>query len=303
MKTTTAHTPHRRAGSLLALVALFGGLAMLSPAAATAQDQVTVVTRSSDVASGRFEDLANGTIYVRVSQNDQRRIPLGNVLVFDFSGNGRNLPEAEQRDAAGDDHLLVMRNGSRSRGRLLNIEGGEGSAKENEPRVISFRTTDGQERRVRPNEVARIYMGRYPAAAPPTGPSTRPTVPEASGPGLSVPATQRWTNTGLFVQQGQMVRFNASGRIVLSGDGNDTAQPAGSGRMAPGAPMGNIPAGALIGRIGNGAPFAIGNQTQGLPMPNSGQLFLGVNDDNLGDNQGEFRVEIFPEGGGRRGRD
>ena len=298
MKTATAHIARRFAGGALAVAALAGALT-LCPATASAQDQVTVVTRSSDTASGLFEDLANGTIYVRVSQNDQRRIPLGNVLVFDFAGNGRNLPDAEQRDAAGDDHLLVMRNGSRSRGRLLNIEGGPGSAKENEPRVISFRTADGQERRARPSEVARIYMGRYPAAASPSGPSTRPSVPDASGPGLSVPANQRWTNTGVFVQQGQLVRFNASGRIVLSGDGNDTAQPAGSGRMAPGAPMPNVSAGALIGRVGNGQPFGIGNQSQGLPMPGSGPLFLAVNDNNPGDNRGEFRVEIFPEGGGR----
>lgn len=278
------------------------GAAFGLPAIVSAQDRVTVVTRSSEVASGAFEDLNNGTIYVRVSLNDQRKIPLGSILVFDFAGNGQNLPEAELRDARGNDHLLVMRSGSRSRGRLLNIEGGEGSGKPGEPRTISFRTVDGEERRVRPSEVTRIYMGRYPAAATPTPLPAPAPQPDPAGPGLSVPANQRWTTTGYVVQQGQLVRFSASGRVVLSGDDNDAATPAGSasGRYAPGAPLPNVLAGALIARVGNGAPFGIGNQAQALPMPASGQLFLGVNDDNLNDNRGEFRVQVFPEGGGRR---
>ena len=120
-----------------------------------------------------------------------------------------------------------------------------------------------------------------------------------------MPASQRWTNTGFTVQQGQPVRFSATGQVILSQDNNDTATPAGSttGRYAGGAPSHNVLAGALIGRIGNGAPFGIGGQTQALPMPGSGQLFLGVNDDNLNDNRGEFRVQVIPEGGGRGRRD
>jgi len=30
-------------------------------------------------------------------------------------------------------------------------------------------------------------------------------------------------------------------------------------------------------------------------MPGAGQLFLGVNDDELSDNQGEFRVEVVQQ--------
>jgi len=50
-------------------------------------------------------------------------------------------------------------------------------------------------------------------------------------------------------------------------------------------------AGALIGRIDNGPPFGIGNQTS-LIAPASGILYLGVNDDNVGDNSGQFQVLI-----------
>ena len=49
--------------------------------------------------------------------------------------------------------------------------------------------------------------------------------------------------------------------------------------------------GALIGRVGNGDPFGIGGQ-ESVPMPDSGELFLGVNDANFGDNSGEFRVIV-----------
>jgi hypothetical protein len=288
------------------LASLLGATILLSATAVTpasAQDRVTVVMRGGDVATGTFEDLNNGTVYVRESLNSQRRLPLGGILVMDFAGNGQNLPEAERRDAGGDDHLLVLRNGSRTRGRLLNIEGGEGSSKPDEPRIVSFRTVDGEERRVRPGDIARVYLGRYPATERATTlPATVPPGPE-TGSGVRVDANRPWTRTGVFVQAGQVVRFAASGQVWLSGDNNDTAVPAGaqSGRNAPGAPIPNVLAGALIGRVGNGAPFGIGNQTE-LRMPDSGELLLGVNDGDVNDNRGQFRVEVTPQGTGGRPR-
>ena len=51
-------------------------------------------------------------------------------------------------------------------------------------------------------------------------------------------------------------------------------------------------AGALIGRVGSGTMFGIGNQTVPLPMPGDGRLFLAVNDDSPQDNQGQFRVQV-----------
>ena len=51
-------------------------------------------------------------------------------------------------------------------------------------------------------------------------------------------------------------------------------------------------AGALIGRIGmNGQPFGIGDQAS-VPMPAAGVLYLSVNDDERGDNAGEFIVVV-----------
>ncbi len=53
-----------------------------------------------------------------------------------------------------------------------------------------------------------------------------------------------------------------------------------------------MPVGALLGKIGNSAPFAIGMQTQPLPMPASGRLMLGVNDNELSDNSGFYTVTV-----------
>jgi hypothetical protein len=104
---------------------------------------------------------------------------------------------------------------------------------------------------------------------------------------------QAWTSTGITVKKDQTLSFNATGEVQLSGDANDIATPFGSkaGRKAPNAPLPNALAGALIGRIGGGQPFAIGSGVT-IKMPADGQLFLGINDDGLDDNRGEFRVDI-----------
>ena len=47
----------------------------------------------------------------------------------------------------------------------------------------------------------------------------------------------------------------------------------------------------LIARIGNAAPFPIGDVST-VTMPAAGQLFLGVNDDEVSDNRGEFLVNV-----------
>ena len=61
--------------------------------------------------------------------------------------------------------------------------------------------------------------------------------------------------------------------------------------MAPDAPISGVYAGALIGKIGFSSPLAIGNQTR-ITAPVSGVLYLGVNDDHLPDNRGEFVVTV-----------
>jgi Ca2+-binding EF-hand superfamily protein len=107
-----------------------------------------------------------------------------------------------------------------------------------------------------------------------------------------VDARQRWTDAQLDVRAGDVLSFSSRGSIQMSTDGNDLASPAGSrtGRGASKAPV-NAVAGALIGRIGNGAPFLVGGRTQ-ITASGTGRLQLGVNDDYLQDNQGDFEVTV-----------
>jgi len=109
-----------------------------------------------------------------------------------------------------------------------------------------------------------------------------------------VPANQQWTPTGIRVNFGDKLQLQISGQITLKpNDPKDVAIPQGSllQRRAPNSPMPNVLAGALIGRIDGGQPFGIGNLSSIL-APASGMLYLGINDDVVTDNTGQFTVVI-----------
>ena len=114
-----------------------------------------------------------------------------------------------------------------------------------------------------------------------------------AGEEVVVSPQQRWTDTGLRVRAGDLMYFDTTGNIRLSSGRGDVATAAGarSGRHAADSPLSNEVAGALIGRIGNGDPFVIGDRRT-VRAPLSGRLFLGVNDDYLEDNSGTFRVMV-----------
>jgi hypothetical protein len=99
------------------------------------------------------------------------------------------------------------------------------------------------------------------------------------------------------VRAGDVLTFNASGEIRMSDNTADTATPAGSrtGRTAPDAPVLNQLAGGLIARIGDYPSIFIGGRTT-ITAPVSGRLYLGVNDDHLPDNAGEFTVTVGVQG-------
>lgn len=268
---------------------------MLLAGPIVAQEQVTVLNRNGERVSGRFEawNRQADTVYVRVSLGDQRIIPMRDVALIDVGGGAENLPPAEVEAAKGGEHVLVTRSGELLRGRVANIDGGEGSGADNEPRMVTFQA--GGERRFRMSDVARLYVGNFPqpqTAVPAPATDVKPAdIPAGS---LYVPGNQQWTPANIVVRRGDRVQFEATGEVRLSGDEADRAVSAGSltGRHAPNAPAPQFLAGALIGRIGGGAPFAIGNQTVPLTMSAAGSLFLGVNDDDVNDNAGGFTVAI-----------
>ena len=72
--------PARWAGCLT----LSAGLLIFGSVSAQSGDRVTVQLKSGEKVSGRLEDLEGGTLYLRVSLNDQRRIPIGDVVLIDL---------------------------------------------------------------------------------------------------------------------------------------------------------------------------------------------------------------------------
>jgi hypothetical protein len=131
--------------------------------------------------------------------------------------------------------------------------------------------------------VATVLKAGEPSLAPP---SARTVV---------VPSNVEWTNTLFTVTRGQRLRFESTGEVRMSFDASDIAHPAGavSSRHNGNAPLAAVPVGRLIGRVGNGQPFSIGDSTNVFEMPASGRLYLGVNDDLVDDNSGNFVVKFW----------
>jgi YD repeat-containing protein len=114
---------------------------------------------------------------------------------------------------------------------------------------------------------------------------------------VRVNAQQRWTDSGFSVRAGDVITFSASGEIRMSDNAADTASPAGSrtGRTAPDAPVLGQLAGGLLAKIGEFAPIFVGGRAT-ITAPVTGRLYLGVNDDHLPDNAGEFTVTVGIQG-------
>ena len=110
---------------------------------------------------------------------------------------------------------------------------------------------------------------------------------------IRVTGIERWTDTGINVRAGDTLNFHARGTVYLSGNGNDIAGVGGavSGRRASGAPLSRETAGALIAQVGDSDAFVVGHR-RSVRAPASGRLYLGVNDDRLADNWGDFEVTV-----------
>jgi small nuclear ribonucleoprotein (snRNP)-like protein len=257
---------------------------LIVASAAYTQEQVTLVLRSGERLSGQLVDLSGSGFEMRVG-GDTRQVPKNDVAVIDFTGSGQGFP-ADEVNKLGATHLVVLRNGQTVSGELFDIGG-------TQPLHFTLKA-DNAQREIMSNEIARIYLARPTADLTTSG-----TTGATAGPNqILVPGNRQWTSTGIVVGKGQTVLFEVTGQIQLSADTNDIAVSAGSqaGRKpTANAPIPSALAGALIGRIGvNGQPFGIGNQAS-IPMPAAGQLFLGVNDDFVGDNSGQFTVTVQPQ--------
>jgi len=124
---------------------------------------------------------------------------------------------------------------------------------------------------------------------------------------VTVPGSQPWTETGIYLQRGDVVTVSASGGVSFSA-GSAPTGPAGEqpdcltvangpyGWRASPYVANQLPCMALLGRVGqNGTIFYIGAETA-FRAATAGELFLGVNDNNFGDNSGSWTATVVVNG-------
>ncbi len=182
---------------------------------------------------------------------------------------------------------LYLRDGRRIEGELVRVEDGR----------VEFRESGGWSgRTVRfdLDEVRRIdfddrggdWDSGSSGSGRPQGMREREVVVSADVP---------WVDTGIDVRDGQTVYFRAGGRVRWGKNRQDAAEGERNSPHNPGRPLPNRPAAALIGKIGDGDGdvFFIGADTGAFRMRGRGRLMLGINDDNLSDNSGNFRVTVY----------
>jgi hypothetical protein len=132
---------------------------------------------------------------------------------------------------------------------------------------------------------------------------------------LPLVSNVQWTDTGYDVQQRQEIQFRATGGISLQ-VGNPMAYcgPDGYDLKTLQQPLQDNNIGAVIGKVVLLISIEIDEETgeetrneieeifyigseQRISMPLNGRLFLGINENVVEDNSGQFMVEIRLTGG------
>lgn len=260
----------------------------------SAAERVTIIktngqrSSGSVAAHGRSGENREGSFLTLTADNGQeQKIQLDDVAVIDFAGD--TPTEAEfQSLPSGSTNVLLLRNGHREQGTFVDMYGGQ---------TLKFRNQSGtQDYNIR--DVSRIYIAPQAARTVFNAPAATAAI-GTSGTAMTtlgsvrVDAKQAWTDTGIIVNAGDRIAFSATGQIQYGQGPGMVADPNGNpAERRANYPDPTVPVGALLGRIGNGAPFAIGMQTHALVMPASGRLMLGVNDSELNDNGGFYAVTV-----------
>jgi hypothetical protein len=183
---------------------------------------------------------------------------------------------------------LILRDGTRVQGELIAVRNG----------IIEFeergRFGVGRTLRLDRDEVVRIELETYrQSGSNLSNTDTRP--PGMRERQVTVSANTQWVDTGIDVRSGQTVYFEATGQATWGRGRRDGPAGERNSPPNPGRPMPNRNAAALIGKIGTESNdlFFIGDETGPVRVRGNGRLFLGINDDVLDDNSGNFRVVVF----------
>jgi hypothetical protein len=283
--------------SLLLVAVLAASMSTLD---AVVQQRPTFVTHQQGTLVMKNADRHSGTLVYHNDDNfnllvngQEQSYPIADVALIDFGAGTPSAAELKQLPTSNnapelERHMLVLRDGTVVHGKMYTI-------KEN---AITFDTQAGERRDFDLSTISRMYMsgpgGRQVFAAQLQSDQgdTAATAgqPPPSG-AIVVDGSRAWTDAGITVRRGQRIGFSTTGEVSFRA--NERVGADGSAtENRQGLPVPELGVGALIGRIGTGAPFAIGSNSQLKTMPAAGRLYLGINDTNTGDNAGAFTVTI-----------
>ncbi len=163
---------------------------------------------------------------------------------------------------------------------------------------INARSLEG----ARGSYTARVQTPMGSTAAAPattaagTGATTTSTTQRSLRKDLEVPANQEWVDTGIDLQEGDVLRIVAEGTINYTT--SKTCGPGGGERdwqdLIRRLPVNDQGRGALIGKMGEGGAvlaFFVGERAE-FTVERKGRLFLGINDDDYRNNSGSFQVRV-----------
>jgi hypothetical protein len=293
--------------------------------------QATFVMKSGDRHSGTLV-YHNDNNFNLIENGQERPYPISDIAVVDFAGGDPAATELQQLPTSGDPpelqrHMLVLRDGGVVHGKLYTIKENALTFDTQQGQRQDFDLSNVSRMYVSAPASRQLYAAQLQAAQPAAGtvsPAPAPgAVPAGAGQAgsrssrtgrvgaaqgqvptgaiqqgavpagaIQVDGARAWTDTGITVRRGDRIGFSTSGQVSFRNGSNPVGPDGSATENRAGAPVQNVGVGGLIGRVGRGAPFAIGANSQWITMPAAGRLSLGINDSGVGDNSGAFVVTI-----------
>jgi hypothetical protein len=245
-----------------------------------AQEVATLAMKNGERPSGELLDMNAGGFILRIG-GQERAFPSNDVQAVEFVV-GPLSAEAQAKVNAGQP-FVILRSGQLVDGRLVDVGG-------RRPLRLTIDAGGGR-RDFSSSDVAQVWVNPTARAGAQNAAQAQATGVPAGA--ITVPANAFWTDTGVVVNRNTTLTIHGTGDIMLSA-GASSGVGGSPAATVPGIkyPLQGAPAGALIGRIGNGSPFLIGGAAQPMTFKQRGTLMLGVNDDVVADNSGNFYVTI-----------
>jgi len=283
----------RRVISTIVLVASAGIYTL------TAAERATLILTNGERRSGEIVTTGNDSAMfvggqLKLIENGQEQsIPIEQVAVIDFAGGTASPLELSRVAPDANGQTAIMRSGHAQAGKFVNIVRGDTLLWDHGGSQEQYPLRDVSRVYLNPPSARTVYNNEREGRGPAASQGSTGTSGTLTGSTINVPANVAWTDSGITVNAGDRLAFQASGTINYGQTAGQSATADGAGERRANYPDPTVPVGALIGKVGNnGTPFAIGNQRQALSMPASGRLFLGVNDNERQDNSGAFTVVI-----------